>query len=154
MSKVVFIELPVARKNRYICEITEKFHEEGKTVHIFTRSKETALQLSRDLWVWKPDSFIPHATYFGGDQTSEIFEEPVVITTRELDSKADALILEEPLEPELVRHYEIIVDFAEVYDEKRKVASRKRYKAFRDSEGFEVGFTKIGAFLKQGVNGD
>ncbi len=148
-TQVIFIELSVPRKNRYICDITEKLYEEGKTVHIFTAQKETALQLSRDLWVWKPDSFVPHAVYFGREEEKTVFEEPVVVLNKLLSTRADVLILHDPLPPEQVKSFELVIDFAEIYEKQKHIESRQRFKAFRDAEGFDVEFTKIGAFLQQ-----
>jgi DNA polymerase-3 subunit chi len=153
MNKTVFIELPIPKKNRYVCDIAEKFYEEGKKVHIYASKKEDALQLSRDLWVWKQNSFVPHTVHFGQNGLDEDYE-PVIITTVKLGGMADAIILFDPLKPEELSGYETVVDFAEVYDETRRNESRKRFKAFRDDGHFEVHFAKIGAFLKDTATGD
>ncbi len=153
MNKAIFIELPIPKKNRYVCDITEKFYEEGKKVHIYTSKKENALQLSRDLWTWKQNSFVPHTVHFG-QEALEADHEPVVITTVKMEEIADAIILFDPLKPEELSDYEMIVDFAEVYDEARRNDSRKRFKAFRDDGRFDVLFTKIGAFLNGKAGAD
>ncbi len=147
-SLVVFIELSVPRKNRYICDITEKLYEEGKQIHIYATQKDAVLQLSRDLWIWKPDSFVPHGVYFGKEQ-STLPDEPVIVTSILPDQRADVLILHDPLPLEKIKGYSQIIDFAEIYEKQKHVDSRKRFKAFRDSSGFNVMFTKIGVFLGQ-----
>ncbi|RLD17113.1 hypothetical protein DRI50_00210 [candidate division KSB1 bacterium] len=147
-TQVIFIELPIPRKNRYICDITEKLFEEGKAVHIYASQKENALQLSRDLWSWKPDSFIPHSVYFGSEQEPTA-DEPVVIATKLPASPADVIILHDPLPAEQTKDYTMVIDFAEIYEKQKHIQSRQRFKTFRDTQGFEVKFTKIGAFLQQ-----
>lgn len=147
--QVIFIELSIPRKNRYICDITEKLYEEGKTVHIFAATKEAVMQLSRDLWVWKPASFVPHAVYFGGNEENATFEESIIVLNKLLPKPADVLILHDPLPPEQVKGFELVIDFAEIYEKQKHSESRQRFKAFRDTESFEVQFTKIGAFLQQ-----
>lgn len=149
--QVVFIELSVPRKNRYICDITEKLYEQGKQVHIYASQKEAVLQLSRDLWAWKPDSFVPHGVYFGNEQHN-LPDEPVMITSVLPEQAAEVLILHDPLSPEKIQGYRQVVDFAELYEKQKHLDSRKRFKAFRDHGGFDVSFTKIGAFLGQKRN--
>ncbi len=149
-TQVVFIELSVPRKNRYVCDITEKLFVQGKKIQIFAGRKDIVLQLSRDLWVWKPDSFIPHGVYFGGPDEPLFEEEPVVVTTKLMPQRSDVLILYDalPVDDEL-KGFDLIVDFAEIYEKQKHLESRKRYKAFRDAPGFEVQFSKIGAFLRE-----
>ncbi len=142
---VYFIELTVAQKPKYICEITEKFFNLGRQVHIFTNDKKEARFLDQLLWTWKQDSFIPHGL-------AEENEEPeaVQICTGTLPSDgAEALILYDPLSPEAFASYSVIVDFAETYDKQKLNAGRTRYKQIRDLNQFEISFLKLGAFLGQ-----
>ncbi len=148
MQQVLFVELSIDKKNHYICDIIEKLYLQGKRIHVFVKERSKALQLNRDLWVWKPDSFIPHITFFENNENGQHFEEPVVITTRSVPEASDVLILHDPVNLEEARRYPLVIDFAEVYNDQKLNASRQRFKAFRDSGWFEVAFSKLGAFLK------
>jgi DNA polymerase-3 subunit chi len=142
---VYFIELAVAQKPKYICEITEKLFNLGKQIHIFANEKKDGRFLDQLLWTWKQDSFIPHGL-------AEENEEPeaVQICTGALPATgAEALILNDPLLPDAYAPYSFIIDFAETYDKQKLNASRARFKQIRDSNQFTVDFLKLGAFLGQ-----
>jgi len=143
-GKVYFIELAVAQKEKYVCDIVEKLYLLHKKVHVFTALPKTAAHLDQLLWSWKQDSFIPHGIL------RESEEETVTILNGQApDEAADALILFDPQEEAHISSYHLIVDFAELYDKQRLAASRQRYKAVRDSGKYEVYFLKLGAFLQQ-----
>lgn len=141
---VVFIELKIASKNRYTCDIAEKLYDNGISVTIFTNDTRSATQLDDLLWTWKQESFVPHSVV----QQKENASDPVLITheTEKLP-QTDALILYDPLPREALADYKLILDFAEIYHSEKKLESRKRYKILRDSGKFELHFTQLGTIL-------
>lgn len=144
---IYFIELAVAQKPKYICEISEKLYNLGKRAHIYTSTQKDGHFLNQLLWSWKQDSFIPHGLKEESDEA-----EAVQICTTALPAEgADVLILYDPLSPDAFEGYSQIIDFAETYDKQKLQASRLRYKQARDSGRFEVNFLKLGAFLGQAM---
>lgn len=143
-GSVFFIELTVSNKHKYICDITEILLGQGKRVNIFTANEKDANLIDQLLWTFRQDSFIPHA------RSESAEDEPVVIySSPEIERNADTLVLFDPIEHHKINGYQYIIDFAELYDEKRLQASRQRFKEFRDDENFRVEFLKLGAFLRK-----
>lgn len=146
---VLFIELKIASKNRYICDITEKFFQNNIDVNIYAH-EEDAAQLDNLLWTWKQESFIPHTL----NTNPAISGEYVVISNSEDNLyPCSALILHDPLPIDSIQKYPLIVDFAEIYHSDKKRESRKRFKELRDSGQFDIHFTQLGAILsRQSIN--
>ena len=141
-SQVYFIELAIANKAKFVCDITEHFYNSNKTVCIYANSTKDATQIDQLLWTWKQDSFVPHA------MTSAQNNEPIVIDTGQQSiPEKDVLILFDPLDPKVFSNYAYIIDFAEIYDTQKLQASRKRYKDARNLEQYKLEFIKLGAFL-------
>lgn len=147
MSKpvVLFIELKIASKGRYICDITEKFFLNNIDVDIYARG-ENAIQLDNLLWTWKQESFIPHTV-----NTSPAITGEHVVISNSTDNlyPCTTLLLHDPLPIDAIQKYPLIIDFAEIYHSDKKRESRKRFKELRDSGQFDVRFTQLGAILSK-----
>lgn len=140
---VLFVELKISAKNKYICEITEKLFYNNTSVSIY--SKDNASQINSLLWTWKQASFIPHQII---EINSSIISEPVLIfSNSENIPDTEAIILSEPLPFQELEKYKLIVDFAEIYHSEKKRESRERYKSMRNSNKFDIHFTQLGAIL-------
>lgn len=143
--QVYFVELAVPQKARYVCDIVEKFYRDGQKVAIFTKEKKDALQLDQQLWVWKPESFIPHRMV---DEQAASDEEPVLITSSPDNlPQAEALIQFDPIPAERMSGFKYVIDFAETYRKDKLHASRERFKQIRDAGKYELEFVKLGSFL-------
>ncbi len=140
---VYFIELQIANKTKHICDITERFYEMGKSIVVFASEKPELLQLDDRLWTWKQESFVPHAIFKPGIQNNEPVQ---LIHDPDNLPGADVIILHDPIAPDKLTAYKIIIDFAEVYHPEKRKNSRIRYKRCRD-EGYPLDFIKLGAFL-------
>lgn len=145
-TTIVFIELNTSNKFRHTCDIVEKIYDQGKTATIYVQNIKNAQALDRQLWVWKQEQFIPHAIF---DSFDGEIEEAIIITTRnDFPVVTEALILFDPLEDHQFQSFQLVVDFAEVYDAGRLKLSRERYKTWRDSKKYQMEFFKLGAFLR------
>ena len=143
-TEVFFIELAVSNKVKYICDIVEVFYNAEIPVDIYCTQKKDAVFLDQLLWSWKQDSFIPHALADDRD------DEPVVLHFSEIPKGANgALILFDPIESNLFSKFSYVIDFAELYDSQRLLASRKRFKEIRDGGQHKIEFLKLGAFLQK-----
>lgn len=141
---LLFVELKISAKNKYICEIAEKLYDSGLTVCIF--SPQDTVRIDNLLWTWKQESFVPHSVVNPSVENSTT--DPVVIcSTPESLVSREALILQSPLPEEFLLNYKLIFDFAEVFHSEKVEESRKRYKQFRSSEKFDVHFSQLGAIL-------
>lgn len=146
-TKVIFIDLAISNKQKYVCDIVEKLFNDGKNTAVYVKDSKDADTLDRLLWVWKQDTFIPHII---AEEIIEELEEPVVIIkNKEILPKTEALVLFDPLPIDHFDLYKIVIDFAEVYSPQKAQESRTRYKQVRDSNGYDLKFIKLGEFLKQ-----
>ena len=151
-SRVIFIELAIQQKERFTCDITEKFFLNGEKVIIYTANSQAASSLDRLLWTWKQDAFIPHLKT--EEEDTNVMEN--VLITSSTDSlknyrEKQVLILYDPLHYDYWDTYPTVIDFAEIYDPERHVQSRSRYKKIRDTNNFDMDFMKLGQFLKSSV---
>ena len=142
---VLFIELKIASKNKYVCDIAEKLFQNNITVNIYAEEKDSA-HLDNLLWTWKQESFIPHIINDGQQQPNG---HVIISSSTENLPATQAVILHDPLPHELLQNYRLIIDFAEIYHSDKKIASRKRFKVMRDSDNFDIHFTQLGALLSK-----
>jgi DNA polymerase-3 subunit chi len=143
--KITFIELSSPIKLKCICDIAEKFYNDRQAIEIHISDIKEAATLNRLLWSWKPDSFIPHELQTDADDDTAIR-----IVTNPIDFKCVPILIQcDPINPEYYSNFRHVIDFAEIYSPPKLAESRLRYKGFRDSHSFELGFVKLGAFLQQ-----
>ncbi|MCB0281260.1 MAG: DNA polymerase III subunit chi [Calditrichae bacterium] len=143
---IVFIELKIASKAKYVCDLAEKLYDSNVSVTIFTGDAKTVNQVDDLLWTWKQESFVPHSVH---DQNSAA-QGPVILTVqKESLPDTDALILFDPLPAEYLSKYKLIIDFAEVYHADKVKESRIRFKNLRDSGLFDLHFTQLGTILSK-----
>ena len=135
-TRVSFIKLKKPEKARHLCELAERFHEQGKRVLITVNDDNQGVTLDQFMWTWKKGSFVPHCFDNGA---VDCLEEPVAIVTDEHNPNgAQVLVMGKPCSPAFMRQFNMVFDFAELYDESLATSSRQRYAAFREA-GFDVG---------------
>ncbi len=149
MTQVIFIELAVAKKTQYVCDIIEKFYGDTLSVHVFVKDNPDAHRLDQQLWSWKPDTFIPHVRVQTPQADAE--EQIQIVSEPSSASNAQALILFDPLPPEVFNNYRFVIDFAETYDARRLQDSRRRFKTLLDEGKRKPEFMKLGAFLSRNL---
>ena len=147
--QVIFIDLSVANKLRYVCDIVEKFFLDELTITVFVKDAAEARNLDQRLWTWKQDSFIPHSIQ---NQPPQERSEAVIITSEDnAITKSDAIILYDPLDSSKLEHFRWIIDFAETYNSQQLQQSRQRFRELRDSGNFNLDYQKLGPFLSQSL---
>jgi len=125
---------------RFVCEWTERYYLEGRTVCILLNDEAEADELDSLLWTFRQEAFIPHVRL---EKAEEPVIEPVIIATGDPDEvESDALILGsgDGL-PEGFERFGRICDFAVVYDEGLRQASRDRFAACKNA-GYHMRFVK------------
>lgn len=131
MTRVEFVKLDRPERARLLCELAEEFHLQGARVLVVVQDDNQGVTLDQFMWTWKKGSFVPHV-YDNG--AVECLDEPVVITTREENANgARVLVAGRPCSLDFARQFEVVLDFAEVYDEMLREASRNRFRAFREA---------------------
>lgn len=130
MPQVRFIKLKRPEKAKHLCQLAERFFAEGKRVLIVVQDDNQAITLDRFMWVWDKGSFIPHACDNG---SVDCLDEPIVITTAEENpNAASVLVMGQPCSVNFIRHFELVIDFAETYDGSLAELARSRFVTYRD----------------------
>lgn len=135
MTQVRFAKLERDEKLQAICRIADHCFQEapGRRLLLVVSDEHQALALDRFLWTQEKGTFLPHAFDNGA---VECYDEPIVINTRESNSNgATILIMGRPCSFKFMKEFELVIDFAEVYQADLAEASRERYRACRE-QGF------------------
>jgi DNA polymerase-3 subunit chi len=131
LTRIEFVRLERPEKARHLCDLAEEFFTQGQRVLVVVEDDNQGVTLDQFMWVWKKTSFLPHG-YDNG--TLECLDEPVVITAREENANgAQILIAGRPCTLEFVRQFQVVIDFAEIYDEALRTVSRERFRAYREA---------------------
>lgn len=131
MTRVEFVKLDRPERARLLCELAEEYHLQGERVLVVVQDDNQGVTLDQFMWTWKKGSFVPHV-YDNG--AVECLDEPVVITTREMNANgARVLVAGRPCSLDFARQFQVVLDFAEVYDDALREASRNRFRAFREA---------------------
>ena len=134
MTKAYFYTLHKPEKALHLCRLAQKYLLQGMRVLISVDDENQAVTLDRFMWSWDENSFVPHV-YDNG--AVDCLDEPVVIVSKETNPNgAQVLIMGRPLSMAFVRRFDIVIDFAELYNEESAAASRQRFASYRDA-GFE-----------------
>ena len=134
MPDAFFYKLSKPEKAPLLCRISEQYLHAGKCVLIVVDDENQGVTLDRFMWSWNEGSFVPHV-YDNGAVDS--IDDPVVIASREANPNgAQVLIMGKPCSMAFINRFEIVVDFAELYDDAATIASRERFSAYRDA-GFK-----------------
>lgn len=136
MPQVEFIRLRKPEKARHLCDLAERFYQQGDRTLVSVLDDNQGVTLDRFMWTWKKGSFVPHCFDNGA---VECLEEAVAIVTGERNPNgAQVLIMGRPLDIAFMRQFKRIYDFAELYDPQLAEQSRQRFAAYRKA-GFDVG---------------
>ena len=133
MTQVCFAKLEQPQKADLLCRLTEEYYSTGKRVLVRVQDDNQAVALDRFMWSCDKGSFLPHAFYNG---SVDCLEEPIVITVREGNPNgATVLIMGQPCTLEFIGRFELVIDFAEIYDKQLAKQARERFRAYRQ-QGF------------------
>ncbi|WP_303720935.1 DNA polymerase III subunit chi [Malonomonas rubra] len=134
MTVVKFAKLERQEKARLLCSLAEEQLNGGKRVLIKVQDDNQAVSLDRFMWTWDRGAFLPHAFDNG---SVDCIEEPIVITVAEENSNAaPVLIMGQPCSLDFIQRFELVIDFAEVYDKHLAALSRDRFRLYRE-HGFK-----------------
>jgi len=130
VTVVKFAKLERPEKARLLCHLAEEQFNNGKRVLIRVQDDNQAVSLDRFMWTWDKGGFLPHAFNNG---SVDCLDEPIVISVRENNPNAAAiLIMGHPCSVEFIRNFELVIDFAEVYDKQLADISRDRFRHYRE----------------------
>ncbi|SHJ58506.1 DNA polymerase III, chi subunit [Malonomonas rubra DSM 5091] len=130
MTVVRFAKLERPEKARLLCQLAEEQQALDKKILIRVQDDNQAVALDRFMWTWDKGAFLPHAFNNG---SVDCLDEPIVISVREENPNgASVLIMGEPCSPGYLKKFELVIDFAEVFDPQRHELSRARFRQYRE----------------------
>lgn len=131
MTQVYFVKLKKPEKALQLCLFADQYQRQGKRVLIRVDDENQGVTLDRFMWTWSKGAFLPHV-YDNG--AVDCLDEPVVIVSRdENPNGSEVLIMGYPCSQSFIRRFEVVIDFAEVYDATAADASRQRFAAYREA---------------------
>lgn len=131
MTVVKFAKLERQEKIHLLCQLAEEQFNMGKKVLVLAQDENQAISLDRFMWTWEKGAFLPHAFNNG---SVDCLEEPIAITVREDNPNgASILIMGQPCSLDYVGKFELVIDFAEVYDKQLAELSRQRFRQYREN---------------------
>ena len=92
MPEVYFYVLSTAsqqERNIYACKLIEKAYRNKQFCYVYVDTQEQSQQLDKQLWTFRPGSFIPHQIYNGNEPD---YEQTVLIGTQTAPDKWQNLI--------------------------------------------------------------
>ena len=127
-------------KLRLVCGHVDRCWRDGAAVAVRVASQDEAEQLDRMMWTFRDISFIPHVRL--SEAQEPLIEQVIIYAAGEAVGEADVLIEAAGGEPgEHFQTFDRLLDFAEVYDDALKEASRRRYKAYQQA-GYRMRYIK------------
>lgn len=148
-TKIIFIVLNSAIKQRVVCDIAEKCYLTKKSAVINLESIDEGNKLDNLIWTWKQSSFVPH-NYV--EELTQKYQEPITITSSLKNNPGnDILIMSDPVPLSTISHFLLVIDFAEKYDLTLLEKSRERYKIYKDQK-LEIQTVQPGEFLHLDLN--
>jgi DNA polymerase-3 subunit chi len=131
VTRVEFIKLERPERARHLCELAEEFFLLGERVVVLVEDDNQGVTLDQFMWSWKKGAFVPHVFDNGA---MECLDEPVVITAREENPNGGGvLVAGRPCALEFARRFRMVIDFAELYDDTLRDASRERFRSYREA---------------------
>jgi DNA polymerase-3 subunit chi len=135
MTEVLFYHLQDMTLEAVLPPLLEKSLERGWRVVVQSASEERAEALDAHLWTYRDDSFLPHATWRGGDAS----DQPIVLMAEEANpNRANVRFLVDsaPLPPD-PSTYERLVLIFNGNDDDALAAARTAWSDCK-ARGFEV----------------
>lgn len=122
MTQIDFYILPdTTREARldFACKLVETIYRKGFRLHVHTTDEEEARTFDERLWVFRADSYVPHAISDSGDTTS-----PVTIGWNEAPTPGIEAMLN--LHPEIPEWFSRFERVAEIINQHQDVLVAKR----------------------------
>lgn len=130
MTEIRFYHLTRKTLEQVLPELLEKTLERGLRAVVMASSAERVEALTQHLWMYRPDSFLPHGSAKDGDPSLH----PVWLTAQdERPNEAQILFLTDGASSENCAAYDRVCDIFDGTDEDALAAARQRWKICKES---------------------
>lgn len=148
MAAVHFYHLTTTPLERALPKLLEKAYSGGFRTLLVTNDEERAQQLSEWLWVYDPNSFLPHGSIKEPHQNKQ----PILITnSQENVNQANILFITNGLSAEAPATYDRVIDLFDGSNDESLQAARNRWKNYKE-QGIELVYqqqTESGGWQKK-----
>jgi DNA polymerase-3 subunit chi len=134
MTEIRFYHLRTRTADQALPEILAKAIEGGRRVVVQTADEKAAAALNDYLWVYTPDSFLPH----GAGKDGHAADQPIWITAgNDNPNSANVLIATGGAVPENPGSYDLCCEMLEDSNPDGVAAARARWKTYKE-QGFTL----------------
>jgi DNA polymerase III subunit chi len=152
MTRIDFYQI-AGDERTFACRLIDQVFHRGHKIYVHTLDIEQATRLDEHLWVFRPDSFIPHCLIGSGassgtssDVTSNLaanIDVPIKIGfDTEPEDHQDVLINLSGVIPLFFSRFDRVAEVVPV-DQNSRQAARKNY-AFYKERGYSLNYHQIG----------
>jgi DNA polymerase-3 subunit chi len=126
-------------RQEFACKLIEKIYRAGQNCYVLTDSLEQATSLDKQLWTFRPGSFVPHQIYKGA---LPALNQTVLIGGADIpESRQNLLVNLSATTPPLSENTERILEILDGSEDCKR-AGRQRYKYYQQL-GCEIVTHKI-----------
>ncbi|WP_349261841.1 DNA polymerase III subunit chi [Geminicoccus sp.] len=130
MSEVGFYHLTRSSLEEALPRLLEKAHAAGMRILLRAGSRERVDALDRHLWVYRPDSWLPHGTRADGNAPLQ----PIWLTEQvENPNGATLLVLVDQAADDDLASFARVLDLFDGGNEDEVAAARSRWRARREA---------------------
>ena len=130
MAEIRFYHLQKAQLEDVLTVILERAYQRGNRILVLTDTEERAENLSHHLWIYSPDSFLPHGTKKDGDSSMQ----PIYLTSEPVNSnRSDILILTEGVDYPNSLDFKLICNIFDGNDERILNIARAKWKLLKEA---------------------
>ncbi len=129
MTAINFYHLTINTLSEALPKLLEKVLENKLRALVVTDSEERSEEISKGLWTYHPQSFLPHGTKKDGRAS----EQPIWISAEPInENKADVLILTNDVSAPDVSSYQRVLDIFDGNNPESVTLARERWKTYKD----------------------
>jgi len=152
MTEIGFYHLQQWPLDRALPKLLEKVLERGMRAVVIAGSEERVEALNTALWIYEPDSFLPHGSARDGNAEAQ----PIWLTAEdENPNGATVLVLTDGADSAQLDRFERCVLMFDGNDEEALAAARRRWQAYK-SAGYKLTYhqqTERGVWEKKAEAG-
>ena len=135
MTKIDFYQIS-DEELAFACRLIEQVYRKGHQIYVHTLDEQQATQLDDHLWIFREDSFVPHALQAAG------IEAPIKIGfDHEPVDHQDVLINLSGTVPHFFSRFDRVAEVVPV-DENRREAARQNY-SFYKQRGYALNYHQM-----------
>ena len=140
-TEIRFYHLERQTLDEVLPSLLSKALESGKRIVVKAANDKEVERLNDHLWVYNPNSFIPH----GSQKNGEAERQPVWLTSiDENPNSADVLILCQGTNSAIMKNFALCCEMLDGRDADAASSARARWKQYKD-DGFTVTYWQQGA---------